>query len=140
MQIGTTAIAALTVFALTTAACGPSVPATLEEDDRLDEAKEELFWGLLEVVGLSKTLPFEQAKTEIAEVLFNIFDEHLTKIEDIEIDPFQMWPYCITAIYSMHSLAQLILAESPAKAAVHSNFSYRTGSESRLGADCSKAG
>ena len=124
MLIGTTAIAALTALALTMAACGPSVPPTPEEDERLNEAKEALFWGQVKVVGLSETLPFDQAKLELVDVLFNIFDEHLTKIEGIGIDPFQMWPYCITAISSMTSLDRLTQGESPAEAAIHSNFLF----------------
>ena len=103
----------------------PASPATEAPLDGRDNSAEALsFWNGVEAVGLPSTIPFDEVKFDLMNALFVIFDEHFTKLEGIGIDPFSVWPYCITAISSMDSVARLTQAESPSEASLYSNVLF----------------
>ena len=73
----------------------PTPDAT--QSPNAEAALEELFWIATDVAGIPRDTPFEDPIFQLEMILFHDYDKRLAEIEDLGVEPFLDWPYCIAA-------------------------------------------
>ena len=89
---------------------------------RIDEVRAELFWiAATTLGGISDETPFEVAKFRLFDVLFAEWDSAAGEMKQYGVDPFEDWPYCISAVTVAMELGDMIQSSSAAEAGPFSN-------------------
>jgi hypothetical protein len=82
---------------------------------------EELFWGTVVFVGLSRDLAFEDAQFRLSERLFGAYSAFVDQLSKAGVDAYSDWPYCIEAISVAMNIVDLRAAADPLEASPFAN-------------------